>query len=131
MKAAVLHEIGGPLSLDDVPEPEATEGRSVVDVRAAGINFADVLIHAGRYPQPPPLPAQAASAPRLRVVVSNLFVLNPDPSEAGRALRRLDADVVVVPELDARGLAGLRRSGLLKVKQGLTSLEEVLGCTNE
>jgi len=25
----------------------------------------------------------------------------------------------------------LRRSGLLKVKQGLTSLEEVLGCTND
>jgi type IV pilus assembly protein PilB len=25
----------------------------------------------------------------------------------------------------------LRQSGLQKVKQGLTSLEEVLGCTNE
>ena len=29
------------------------------------------------------------------------------------------------------GINDLRRSGLLKVKQGLTSLEEVLGCTNE
>jgi NADPH2:quinone reductase len=57
VKAAVLHEVGAPLSLEDVPEPEATAGRSVVDVRAAGINFADVLIRAGRYPQPPPLPA--------------------------------------------------------------------------
>ena len=61
-----------------------------------------------------PVPARAASAPQLRVVVSNLFVLNPDPAEAGRALRRLDADVVVVPELDARGLRALRRSGLLE-----------------
>ena len=56
MKAAVLHEIGGPLSVEDVPEPEAGEGQSLVDVRAAGINFADVLIRNGQYPQPPPLP---------------------------------------------------------------------------
>jgi type IV pilus assembly protein PilB len=29
------------------------------------------------------------------------------------------------------GIRNLRQSGLLKVRQGLTSLEEVLGCTNE
>jgi type IV pilus assembly protein PilB len=29
------------------------------------------------------------------------------------------------------GVKSLRQSGLLKVKQGMTSLEEVLGCTNE
>ena len=56
MRAAVLHEVGGPLSVEDVPEPEAGEGQSVVDVKAAGINFADVLIRNGQYPQPPPLP---------------------------------------------------------------------------
>jgi len=57
VKAAVLHETGKPLSLEDVPEPEAGDGQSVVEVRAAGINFADVLIAGGRYPQPPALPA--------------------------------------------------------------------------
>ena len=56
MRAAVLHEVGGPLVVDDVPEPDLSEGRSVVEVRAAGINFADVLIRLGRYPQPPELP---------------------------------------------------------------------------
>ena len=56
MKAAVLHEVGQPLSVDDVPEPDAGEGQSVIDVKAAGINFADVLIRTGQYPQPPPLP---------------------------------------------------------------------------
>lgn len=60
-----------------------------------------------------PVPAEAAVAPRLRVVVANLYVRNPDPEQAGRALRALRPDVVVVPELDARGLAGLRSSGLL------------------
>ena len=29
------------------------------------------------------------------------------------------------------GVKSLRESGLVKVKHGLTSLEEVLGCTNE
>lgn len=56
MKAAVLHETGKPLSVEDVPEPEASDGQSVVDVKAAGINFADVLIKNGMYPQPPELP---------------------------------------------------------------------------
>jgi len=53
MKAVVLREVGGPLSLEDVPEPE---GGSVVDVRAAGVNFADVLMRRGLYPQMPELP---------------------------------------------------------------------------
>jgi len=57
LRAAVLHEIGAPLSVEDVPDPEPGPGQSVVDVRAAGINFADVLIRLGHYPQPPPLPA--------------------------------------------------------------------------
>jgi endonuclease/exonuclease/phosphatase (EEP) superfamily protein YafD len=59
------------------------------------------------------LPAQAEGAPRLRVVTVNLYVRNPTPELAGRALRALRPDVLVVPELDARGLAGLRASGLL------------------
>jgi type IV pilus assembly protein PilB len=29
------------------------------------------------------------------------------------------------------GIRNLRQSGLMKVRQGMTSLEEVLGCTNE
>jgi type IV pilus assembly protein PilB len=37
----------------------------------------------------------------------------------------------IAAQADAEGVNSLRRSGLLKVKQGLTSLEEVLGCTNE
>ena len=57
MKAAVLHEIGGLLAVEDMPEPDPAEGQSLVEVRASGINFADVLIRLGHYPQPPPLPA--------------------------------------------------------------------------
>ncbi len=53
MKAVVLHEVGGPLAVEDVPAP--AEG-AIVDVRAAGINFADTLIRRGLYPQMPELP---------------------------------------------------------------------------
>lgn len=55
MKAVVLDEERR-LELRDVPEPEPADGQLVVHVRAAGVNYADVLIREGRYPQPPPLP---------------------------------------------------------------------------
>jgi NADPH2:quinone reductase len=61
MRAVVLAETGGPERLelrDDVPEPE--DG-PVLRVGAAGINFADILIRRGHYPQPPPLPAVLGS----------------------------------------------------------------------
>jgi NADPH2:quinone reductase len=53
MKAVVLREVGGELALEDVPD---ANGENVVDVRAAGVNFADVLIRRGLYPQMPELP---------------------------------------------------------------------------
>jgi type IV pilus assembly protein PilB len=37
----------------------------------------------------------------------------------------------IAAQADKEGVNSLRRSGLMKVKQGLTSVEEVLGCTNE
>ncbi len=53
MRAAVLTAIDGPFALEDVPEPR---GEVLVRVRAAGINFLDILIRRGRYPQMPELP---------------------------------------------------------------------------
>jgi NADPH:quinone reductase len=59
VKAVVLERTGGPdeLRMQEVAEPEG----SVLEVRAAGINFMDVLIRAGRYPQPPELPTVPGS----------------------------------------------------------------------
>ena len=57
MKAAVLSEVDGPLELREVPDPTPGEGEALVRVRAAGINFLDILIRRGRYPQMPELPA--------------------------------------------------------------------------
>jgi NADPH2:quinone reductase len=55
MKAIVLDEERR-LGLREVPDPEVREEQVVVEVRAAGVNYADVLIREGRYPQAPTLP---------------------------------------------------------------------------
>jgi NADPH2:quinone reductase len=59
VRAAVLQGVGGPeqLVVEEVPEPEPGDGQALVDVQAVGINFADVLIRLGQYPQAPELPA--------------------------------------------------------------------------
>lgn len=56
MKAAVLPAVDAPFELRDVADPVPKEGEALVRVRAAGINFLDVLIRRGRYPQMPELP---------------------------------------------------------------------------
>jgi NADPH:quinone reductase len=63
LKGVVLRETGGPdrLELEDVPDPEPADGQTLVRVRAAGVNFVDVLVRQGRYPQAPPLPAVLGS----------------------------------------------------------------------
>jgi NADPH2:quinone reductase len=63
VRAAVLQGVGGPeqLVVEEVPEPEGGEGIVVVDVRAAGVNFADVLVRLGTYPQAPELPTVLGS----------------------------------------------------------------------
>ena len=60
MKAALLREVNGPFEVADLPDPEA-DGKVLVRVRAAGVNFADVLVRRGRYPQMPELPAVLGS----------------------------------------------------------------------
>ena len=58
MRAVRVHELTGPAALrvDEVPAPEARAGQVVIDVRAAGVNFPDVLITYGKYQFKPALP---------------------------------------------------------------------------
>jgi NADPH:quinone reductase len=60
VRAAVLNDVDGPFEVRDLPDPVHGE-KVVVRVRAAGINFADVLVRRGRYPQMPELPAVLGS----------------------------------------------------------------------
>src|SRR3954449_6872671 len=59
MRAAVLPRHGGPdvFEIQDRPETAIGPGRVRVRVRAAGINFADLMARQGLYPDAPDLPA--------------------------------------------------------------------------
>jgi len=61
LKAAVLPAVDAPFELRDVPDPEPGEEQALVSVRASGLNFLDLLIRRGRYPQMPELPAVLGS----------------------------------------------------------------------
>lgn len=58
MRAVVLTKHGGPevLKVLDRPDPDVGPGEVRVQVRAAGINFADTLARTGLYPDAPKLP---------------------------------------------------------------------------
>jgi NADPH2:quinone reductase len=58
MKALVISRLGGPevLELQTVPDPVPGPGQELVQVQAAGINFADIMTAQGGYPGAPKPP---------------------------------------------------------------------------
>ena len=58
MKAVICKTLGGPetLVVEDVPSLRAGPGQIVIDVKAAGVNFPDLLIMQGKYQFKAPLP---------------------------------------------------------------------------
>ena len=63
MKAILCHAPGGPddLTLEDIPDPVAGPGEAVVKIAAAGLNFFDTLIIAGKYQIKPAFPFSPAA----------------------------------------------------------------------
>jgi NADPH:quinone reductase len=66
MRAVRIHELIGPkgLRVDELPNPKPSEGEVLIDVRAAGVNFPEVLLSYGKYqfkPEPPFIPGGEAS----------------------------------------------------------------------
>jgi NADPH:quinone reductase-like Zn-dependent oxidoreductase len=58
MRQAVIPRHGGPdvFELREAPDPVPGEGEILIRVRAAGINFADILARIGLYPDAPKPP---------------------------------------------------------------------------
>ena len=58
MKAILSKEVGGPetLVLEDVPAPEAGKNQVLIEVKACGVNYPDVLIIQDMYQFKPPRP---------------------------------------------------------------------------
>ena len=63
MKAIVCTHFGTPEELEfvDIPEPQPGPGEVVVRIKAAALNFFDLLIIAGKYQNKPPFPFSPAS----------------------------------------------------------------------
>src|ERR1700727_1280378 len=63
MKAVLCTHFGAPddLEIADVPEPKAGAGEAVVAIKAAALNFFDLLIIAGKYQHKPPFPFSPAA----------------------------------------------------------------------
>jgi len=63
MKAVVCKQFGPPESLliEDLPSPRAGPGEAVISVKAASVNFPDVLIIQNKYQFKPPLPFSPGS----------------------------------------------------------------------
>ena len=58
MRAVRVHELTGPsaLRVEDVPDPTVAAGQVLIEIRAAGVNFPDVLLSRGLYQFKPGLP---------------------------------------------------------------------------
>lgn len=66
MRAVRCHELVGPsgLRVDEVPDPTPGNGEVLIEVKAAGVNFPDVLLSYGKYqfkPAPPFVPGGEAA----------------------------------------------------------------------
>jgi NADPH2:quinone reductase len=86
VRAVVLREVAGDLALEaDWPEPTGT----VLDVKAAGVNFADVLIRRGLYPQMPELPYVLGNEVAGELEGQRVLAL---PRTAGGYAERVDVD---------------------------------------
>jgi NADPH2:quinone reductase len=92
VKAVVLREVGGDLALEEWDEPAGV----VVEVRAAGVNFADVLIRRGMYPQMPELPYVLGSEVAGDLDGRRVIAL---PRAAGGYAERVDVDPTWVFDL--------------------------------
>lgn len=59
MRAVVITKTGPPevLRVQERPDPQPGPGQVAIDVRAAGVNFADTMARVGLYPDAPKLPA--------------------------------------------------------------------------
>jgi NADPH2:quinone reductase len=103
MRAVRTHELSGPsgLRVDDIPEPSPSAGEVAIEVKAAGLNFPDVLLSYGKYqfkPQPPfILGGEAAGV--VTAIGAGVTSVSVGDRVATWMIHGAFAEKIVVPEL--------------------------------
>ena len=105
MRAIRCHELVGPtgLRVDEVPEPEPGPGEVLIDVRAAGVNFPDVLLSYGKYQFKPMVPfvPGGEAAGIVQDVGTGVTQVAPGDRVAATLIYGAFAERITVPELAA------------------------------
>lgn len=103
MRAVRIHELTGPAALrldTDVPEPVVSSGHVLIDVKAAGVNFPDILMTKGMYqfkPTPPFSPGGEVAG-IVRSVGAGVTSVAPGDRVAATMMSGGFAELVCVPE---------------------------------
>lgn len=101
MRAVRCHDLVGPsgLRVDVLPEPEPGPGEVLVDVRAAAVNFPDVLLTYGKYQfkPPPPFIPGAEAAGVVTAVGPGVTTARPGDRVAATLVHGGYAERIVVP----------------------------------
>jgi NADPH2:quinone reductase len=103
MRAVRVHELTGPSSLrvDEIPAPTPAAGQVLIEVRAAGVNFPDLLITRGLYqfkPNPPFSPGGEAAG-IVRAIGAGVTTLAVGDRVATTTIYGAFAEQIVAPEL--------------------------------
>ncbi|MCS6899890.1 MAG: NADPH:quinone oxidoreductase family protein [Myxococcales bacterium] len=102
MRAVRVHELTGPagLRLEEVEAPRAGPGEVLIDVKAAGVNFPDVLLSWGKYQFKPPLPFSPGGevAGLVAAVGPGVTGFAPGDRVASFMIHGAFAEQVVVPQ---------------------------------
>jgi synaptic vesicle membrane protein VAT-1 len=110
VRAIFITRRGGPevLSVRELPDPVPGPGEVRVAVRAAGLNFADVMARMGLYPDAPRLPAVVGYEVAGEVEEVGPGVTSPAPGDRVLALVRFggQAEKVVLPASQALPMPG-------------------------
>jgi len=102
MRAVRVHELIGPagLRVDEVPDPKVGPGQVLIEVRASGVNFPDVLLSRGLYqfkPAPPFSPG-GECAGVVREVGAGVTSVAPGDRVAVTVVSGTFAEQLCVPE---------------------------------
>jgi NADPH2:quinone reductase len=103
MRAVRVHTFDGPaaLKVDEVEEPKAGAGEVLVEVKAAGVNFPDVLLTRGKYQfkPPPPFSPGGEAAGVVKAVGAGVKSFDVGDRVATTLLYGAFAERIAVPEL--------------------------------